>query len=450
MSLNFNSWFHVFPADLSLRTEESIYFTVGLDVPRSLFDRTIQLCRPNDKFVSFFFGGVGDARHMLYTIIYIAQMETNFDARKVQYHFLVNDHNIHVLARNLVIMKLIENLSKLEDFGSEEATLNLSTLFFVYNAPMMPNVSSYCLLVVLQHLVETLGNRTLPVPGFLIYDCDRQKLIAIFEAWIQAMHSLNKNSAIIDLVRYTARKQQEKFPKKKASMSPEFEEEEIIYSQTAALLPPRLIQDKFDIGFHELVRETPLTKENAEKLRQHLEDNWKFNVTFIDTSAENQAVMTRITIGEDPFDLALKLHYSTFKTSQQSAGQKTCLYDHITPFFVEIATSIKQLRDRIRIETVLGDCNDVCEKLQYGLLNEQTKEQLERMTEEKKVTWEMKDVETDGRQTLIAELETEAFFENGIQDGFLVCFKGEGYRVLDYRPNHFPVRFDRVHLSNVP
>lgn len=53
------------------------YFTVGHDVVKSLSDKNIEELNPGLERVSFFFGGVGDARNILQTFITISEMEKN-------------------------------------------------------------------------------------------------------------------------------------------------------------------------------------------------------------------------------------------------------------------------------------------------------------------------------------------------------------------------------------
>ena len=104
----------------------------------SIFDPFIERFNPEGKRVSFLFGGVGDSRHILRTIIEIAKHE---GARRKLYHFTANDINNYAIIRDLIIWMLIQELSETTK-DSDEATLIVNTLIFVYFGTMMPGRAS--------------------------------------------------------------------------------------------------------------------------------------------------------------------------------------------------------------------------------------------------------------------------------------------------------------------
>jgi hypothetical protein len=113
------------------------YFTVGHDIVTSIFEHDhFQRFSPDAEQVSFFLGGVGDARTMLQTVAVISEAERLKGSPKRKYHFTVNDIAKSALARNLVVWMLLERVAAAVD--SDERQMVLNTVFFVYLSTMMP------------------------------------------------------------------------------------------------------------------------------------------------------------------------------------------------------------------------------------------------------------------------------------------------------------------------
>lgn len=144
------------------RLEHSCYFHIDHDSVLSIFDKSVKTMRdllhlPNEACVSFFFGGIGDARNLFYTMIHITEMEQSSQVPKGHYHFLVNDHNISVLARDLIILLLIQQLSSV-DPKSYGAIQILCTIFYVYNGAVMPRYAFSHLQIVIKTAISILSH----------------------------------------------------------------------------------------------------------------------------------------------------------------------------------------------------------------------------------------------------------------------------------------------------
>lgn len=86
----------------------------------------------------FFFADIGDARHLYATMIDLHASEKKGTAPLRKYHFVATDINKCALTRDLVTWKLIDDLSILSH-DSNEGMVILATIFFIYEANIMPN-----------------------------------------------------------------------------------------------------------------------------------------------------------------------------------------------------------------------------------------------------------------------------------------------------------------------
>jgi hypothetical protein len=87
--------------------------------------------------VSFFLGGIGDARHLLRTLIGISAFERPSKDRK-RYHFTIVDINKCAIVRDLIVFMLLDKLSDL-DVSSDKALTLRNAIFFIYMSTMMPH-----------------------------------------------------------------------------------------------------------------------------------------------------------------------------------------------------------------------------------------------------------------------------------------------------------------------
>lgn len=120
------------------KTDVFTYFVVGHDVAESLADDAL-LRESKDKDLDFLFGGIGDARHLFATLMYLFKAERRLNLRKDRlYRFTAVDVAPQALARDSVLLSLLDDLSKVpkEDRSAREQIL--LTVCYVNAAPVMP------------------------------------------------------------------------------------------------------------------------------------------------------------------------------------------------------------------------------------------------------------------------------------------------------------------------
>jgi hypothetical protein len=86
------------------------YYTVGHDHAHSMYHPLLEKNSTDEETIAFFFAGIGDARHLLQTMIAIAKFES---ARRSQrkFHFTINNIKKEVFARDLIFFFLLDQLA---------------------------------------------------------------------------------------------------------------------------------------------------------------------------------------------------------------------------------------------------------------------------------------------------------------------------------------------------
>jgi len=159
------------------------YFTVGHDVVGSVFEPNFfQAYSPDAKQVSFFLGGVGDARTMLQTVAVISEAERVKGSPKRKYHFTVNDIGNSGLARNIVVWGGLERVAATVD--ADERQLVLNTLFFVYLSTKMPRYAFEMLEEKISKAIEALEKGESPLKWLFLHKKDIPSYISALKHWL--------------------------------------------------------------------------------------------------------------------------------------------------------------------------------------------------------------------------------------------------------------------------
>ncbi|KAA8567589.1 hypothetical protein EYC84_008064 [Monilinia fructicola] len=278
----------------SLMTSEE-YFTIGHDQPTSLFDLTINKHDPIGSSVSFLFGGIGDARHLLRTII--------------------------------------EELSGLET-DSEDAENILTTLFFVFIAVIIPRIAFDHLHRTIDKALSALQSGENPLKWMYLHKED-----------------LHFCSAVDEVTRQLHKREMELPPFARQGPVPtSCKSENKLYKATAILIPPKRVLQKYDPQMLVLLQDhIAKPKTNAAKFKRHLQEHWNFNTTLVDVEWYDSLLdKSEFDIGTDAFS-ALESLGPEFETLPTKAKNPERLFDYFAPFFIDFAQSIKYLKGRLQL-----------------------------------------------------------------------------------------------------
>lgn len=381
------------------------YFTIGHDQPTSLFDLTINKNDPIGSSVSFLFGGIGDARHLLRTIIGIAELEKAHQLKQKKYHLTMIDVNKYVLTRDLIMLMLLEELSGLET-DSEDAENILTTLFFVFIAVIIPRIAFDHLHRTIDKALSALQSGENPLKWMYLHKEDLHLYIQSLKSWkVRASTIITTAAAVDEVTRQLHKREMELPPFARQGLVPtSCKSENKLYKATAILIPPKRVLQKYDPQMLVLLQDhIAKPKTNAAKFKRHLQEHWNFNTTLVDVEWYDSLLdKSEFDIGTDAFS-ALESLGPEFETLPTKAKNPERLFDYFAPFFIDFAQSIKYLKGRLQVEAMHGDYVDVAEKLRFELYRDED-----------------------------SSVSSETSISTII------------------RRKDFPVLYDRIHLSNVP
>ncbi|TVY92831.1 hypothetical protein LAWI1_G006042 [Lachnellula willkommii] len=369
------------------------YFSVGHDTATSLFDPvTISTYKPDLKSVSFFFGGAGDARNVLRTLIDIADQEKKKEVPERSYHVTVNDIAKSAISRNIILWMLLEDLSGVEP-GSDKSEMLLNTIFFIYISTVMPPYAFDQMTNTIDRALVLLTKGEQPVSWLYLHEKDMPKYIEALTDWRGKARDFFTSAEMIERVSM-------KMWLSKVEADGQFRKEKQMYISAAVLYPSEKVLRQQDPKMLELIKKHSTKSEaNVGIFTKHLRDNWHPNPTLIDVQYYNNLLARNqeqdFDVGFDPFQSLVHFPADEMVTKPL---KPTRLFDHMSPFFQEVANAITFLGNRLQVEAILGDYVDVAEKIQMGFYSSVT------------------DDDSAGR----------------------------------LRPKEFPTHYDRVHLGNVP
>lgn len=408
------------------------YFVFGHDTPESMYEFGDKLLHSDRKKISFLFAGIGDARNLHRTLLSIAMQDNwkpEIKERSKCFHFTVNDHKPAVIARDIVILLMLDDMSKAPESPEEEGGMVaidfLPLLYYTYLAPIMPKLFYDLLQVYIQHAVDALEvelKRSLP--SFLdVPQTCRSNILRVLREWqseVQEEYSTRRVRLEAVRTRNRSRMQQtlrNGAPGLKAPYDCQKQEE--FYLKTGVLfldssLEP-LLGEELNAAYDAFDKLHPQTPSTA--VLEHVDLTWRTNVTFVDLewqrnregwdgSPQTAASHMDLDVAHNPFELAIRLSEDE---SIAADGKGLCY--RTSNWFHSVARAMKQLHGRYIVEACVGDVNELMEQIRYGIVGH--------------------------RKGLNGEpnVEPAAGAPNGAETRELLLY---------------PTRYDRIHLSNIP
>jgi hypothetical protein len=109
---------------------------VGHDSPEPLYDST--LAETGRKKISLLFGGIRDCRNVHCTFMHILEDRLNGRLKGQTFHLTLVDIKPAVIARDLVLFLLMDDLSKVIRTNPSKRSLLQARLYYAYLSPTMP------------------------------------------------------------------------------------------------------------------------------------------------------------------------------------------------------------------------------------------------------------------------------------------------------------------------
>ncbi|ROW07056.1 hypothetical protein VPNG_06673 [Cytospora leucostoma] len=340
------------------------YYTVGHDIPRAIINETeVQALPTSQKDITFLFCGSGDARHILMTLFDFFKMPlVTRTVRFENIHFTILDLKPAALARTIIVFDILSRYSTIKYLKTEGHEDALKVASYVYTCQILPPF--------------------------------------VFEKLQQHLESLTES---------LEEGEEDPFPEAKMTKDrKDFDALGAIFADDEFIKrrEPRLgeLYAAYKSGGPAQLKD----------LEQYLDENWKINITLLDSDQEaarnwNLEEISRyhesgckpwsITYdGDYPANLC---QFDPVETADLfvPVDEEAPSIEKMAMWFDLVTVGILTLHGKLTIEAVVGEMTDVMERIRYDAL---------------------------------------------------------GHRFLaprnkkDSDPRRFPKTFDRIHMSNIP
>lgn len=151
------------------------------------------IASPNE--CSFLFGGIGDARNLFATLLGISEYERACEVElKRRYHFTINDVNAATLARNVILLSLLQDSIDSDDASND--IIILATIFYLFCSQIMPSFNLLRLQETIAKILIAFDANTFAFDWIHVGDLDKAKIRKYLRSW-QDVCSISKVTANI-------------------------------------------------------------------------------------------------------------------------------------------------------------------------------------------------------------------------------------------------------------
>jgi hypothetical protein len=352
------------------------FFVVGHDTPGSLYDPLLISGASESETLAFFFAGIGDARHAFQSIIAIHRLEEikKLETKKMRFYFTLNDVKHEVLARDLIFFLLLERLCSELATGEivkdhrmvqEPAKKTLLTLTYIYIAQIVPPEVHDDLKAVLTTAIGILLSRA-SLPAWIdISNEDAKAIIPILKNWQHEVTKAFPTAKFIQGARKAPpQENRHAFSKGHCWQKAEPMKEELRQFRDCALVLPSDHATHADL---QAILQTPKSESRTSQLRHYLSKTWKENFTLIDMKWVRAGDASRP-------DHYFNVGHNPFELAEDLSSARIPteperpeqLYDYGAQFFLNVAMSLSAIRDRLKVEFMSGDVVRILEGIKCG------------------------------------------------------------------------------------
>lgn len=349
------------PASLQTNGKPESSKNVNLDHVTALVDFAVH--SNVDRNLCVFLGGLGDARHFYAQVAILGVTERmimhSTSPLKRKYQFTLNDRSRVTIARNLVLLVLLDELACLTDIPQAERTEIYTTVYYIFAGVIMPRYALDRLLHSVTSIVGRLRNNEPVIPWLQIHDSDRLHLISTLESWldIEPNDRLSTSNIIdrgVQSLYDTSMSRKsgcdlDGCPKAPPGCQKEFE----TYFNLPLLQAPRSVMREHEPELLQFIE----TNAPVENLRTYVTGKWRVNPTLDATEQTNAS---------NPFDVCRAL-YNIVSIQERGGPKKTKLFEYASSFFQMVVVALRKIRGRLSVEYVLGDALLAIDGIRRGL-----------------------------------------------------------------------------------
>jgi len=289
-------------------------------------------------------------------------------------HFTILDLKPAILAKAVLIFELLEEHNAI---GREEKPdvgqkyLVLVTLAYVYLCQVYPPSVDEKVQSVLARLINRLEDGTQAVLKWLYLPSPtRAAVLRVLRQWHGPAGSLHRSKETRNVIRQFGR----------SVGMPRFggsDRDTEFFDQFVIIPPPKQSPMPIDSELQALLDSTPASLDSSarKKVEDHLDRNWKTNVTLIDMDYEAQ-MNEEEPKPEEPHSVPI-LDFDPCETIDQmfpTQVSSTGIIDRLSKSFYIISRCLEALvsRSRVTLEVVYGEMTDFMERLRYDCLEDRS------------------------------------------------------------------------------
>ncbi|THX55784.1 hypothetical protein D6D06_04705 [Aureobasidium pullulans] len=249
-----------------------------------------------------------------------------------KYHFTIIDTKATVIARAMIIFLLLEELSDTSNISTDQREEILGTLFYVYINHIMPPKAWQKLQSTISQAIELLSQ---PIAAFTWFDILQKDRNAIRNALALWQHQTAKDwptrefrkRMLLDTMKQMMNPYAtgDKIPTPKGC-----KKDAVLYQKACIVTPPPSFLQDDPSNLKEVMASKNFPKNITDDLLDKIDNTWMPN-------------------------------WSGYLWSKPA--NPTCLYDYAVNYFTKVAAALHHLKGRIRVEPILGEMDEIFEKI---------------------------------------------------------------------------------------
>ncbi|KAI9688328.1 MAG: hypothetical protein M1820_010256 [Bogoriella megaspora] len=347
------------------------YYPVDLDYLHPLWNIDLLGNPWRPQPLSVLLGGVGDARHLYFTIMEISMHVCATTGLFPKVHFTTVDIRPEMMARNLIMLIALDKLAHPETDAARRGAL--TTLVFFYLCPLMPPYVYQAMQAHIDAAINHLECKSC-LPDWIVIEPNQyQPIKDVLKVW-----SCSEVSPAVMLSRTCEMERnmggdrteqailQEKMSRLNVTPAErrDLDEEELFW-KTGYIHPAE--------GFIDLEPElaTLLRQDQSSErdlaIHQYVLEHWKSNISMADEFGIQDEEWNP---PYSPYRFANILSYSVGASVPRQHYQAGTLVERLEHFFTETAKGIRLLKDRLKIELIVGEISSVLEEMRNGIPNQ--------------------------------------------------------------------------------
>ncbi|THY11437.1 hypothetical protein D6D01_08920 [Aureobasidium pullulans] len=247
--------------------------------------------------------------------------------------------------------------------GSREEILG--TFSYVYINHIMPPKAWQKLQSTISHAIELLGQPLATITWFDILKKDRDAIKNALTMW---QHQTAKDWPTSEfrkrMLTDTMKQMMNPYAAGDHIPTPKGRKKHsVLYQKACIVTPPPSFLQGDPLKLKEVMASKNFPKNITDDFLNKIDNTWMPNVTLIDTGHLKQFLMTVGSKAMAEIDLSTNIidQWSGFLWSKPA--NPTCLYDYAVDYFTKVAAALHHPKGRIRVEPILGEMDEVFEKI---------------------------------------------------------------------------------------